>query len=107
MHIAFVISFKIFKTHSIEPNNFGSLGGGGKSGSFILGKLGKSGNSGISILGKIFSFGRFRLNPGESGKVSLGAGGNIKGLVLKSNSGKLIFKLSLILCKSKTISGSF
>ena len=51
IHIAFVISFIILRIASTLPKSFGIFGGGGRSGSSIVGSVGRSGSSGISKLG--------------------------------------------------------
>jgi hypothetical protein len=106
-HITFVISFTISAITSIAASNFGNFGGGGKSGNSIFGKLGRSGNCGILISGRTGIEGKDKVREGTEGKERLGKFGNNIGLGVILNSGKATSSPTLILCKSKIISGHF
>jgi hypothetical protein len=106
-HIIFVTNLKTSSITSNDASIFGKVGGGGRSGKFIVGKVGKSGNVGIIISGKTGNAGRETPSHGEFGKFNEGKFGNMKGLTEILNSGKLISKFALILCKSRIISGHF
>lgn len=68
----------------MPPKSFGIVGGGGRSGSLILGRLGRSGRFGSSgNLGSIGKLGSPTQRVGTSGNERRGNSGNIIGTKLK------------------------
>ena len=80
----FATNLNISSTAAIPPKSLGIVGGGGRSGSFIVGRLGRSGSSGSSgSLGRIGRLGSPIQRVGTSGRESRGNWGSTIGTKLK------------------------